>query len=152
MSVLAIEVTASLPETLWGWVAVVAGIVTTLGLILGFVIRTGRGHIDNKVKITMKDEIKESVDECVAPLVVSVNTLVAQRNEDLESRIVYREVVSDAVQRIVGLETTINNGLTHATEQTAKDVESMKIQLAEMHGWMKATHSETWDGSTERRS
>lgn len=140
------------PETAWGWVASLLAVVTIVSIIGGVIIRLGRGHVDNKIRVDMKDEIKGSVEECVAPLVVSVNTLVGYRQEDLALREANRKVVIEAINRIVGLETTINNGLTHLSEKTADDVEAMKVQLAEMHGWMKATHAESWDGSTERRT
>ena len=138
------------PETAWGWVASLLAVVTIVSIIGGVIIRLGRGHVDNKIRVDMKDEIKGSVEECVAPLVVSVNTLVGYREEDLALREANRRVVIEATNRIVGLETTINNGLTHLSEKTADDVEAMKVQLAEMHGWMKATHSKTWDGDDRR--
>lgn len=140
------------PETAWGWVASLLAVVTIVSIIGGVIIRLGRSHVDNKIRVDMKDEIKDSVAECVAPLVVSVNDLVGYRREDIAIRNSDRIALNEAVNRIVSLETTINNGLSHAAAQTAKDVEEMKIQLAEMHGWMKATHAESWDGSTERRT
>lgn len=132
---------AQLPETLWGWVAVIGGILGILSLTLGVVIRTGRGHIDRKIQVDMKDvkaEIKESVNDGIRPLSEKIDFLT-------EGRVQFGE-------RISSLESTINNGLTGKVEQTGSDVDEIKVQVAEMYGWMKATHGSTWDGQSERRT
>lgn len=129
-----LDIHAQLPTTLWGWVAVAGGIAGFLSLTLGLVIRTGRGHIDRKIQIDMKDmkaEIKETVDDAIRPLSEKIDHFG-------EGRIMFGE-------RIANLESTINNGLTHATEKTARDVDEIKIQVAQIHGWMKATHGPEWN-------
>jgi chromosome segregation ATPase len=138
------------PETAGGWVALLLAVVTIISIVGGVIVRLGRNHVDNRIRVDMKEEIKGSVEECVAPLVVSINTLVGYRREDMAARDSDRKAINEANSRIVSLESTINNGLTHATEKTASDVEAMKIQLAEMHGWMKATHNKNWDGEDRR--
>lgn len=139
MFISAIEISARLPETLWGWVAVLGGIAGFLSLILGFVIRTGRGHIDRKIQVDMKDvkaEIKDSIDDAIQPLADKIDTFG-------EGRVQFGE-------RLTKLESTINNGLTGKVGQTATDVEAMKVQVAEMYGWMKATHGTAWEGEERR--
>lgn len=135
----AIEISARLPETLWGWVAVIGGIAGILSLILGFVIRTGRGHIDRKIQVDMRDvkaEIRDTVDDAIQPLSDKIDSFG-------EGRIHFGE-------RLTSLEATINNGLTGKVGQTAKDVDEIKVQVAEMYGMMKLHFN--WDGSTERRT
>lgn len=51
-----------------------------------------------------------------------------------------------AIKRVENIETTINNGLSEKTKKTQADVEGMqeslgevREQVAEIHGWIKAT-------------
>jgi hypothetical protein len=136
---------ASLPETMWGWVAVIGTVVATTVIVGRVVIGLARAHINRRIELTMEDSTKEAVDECLKPIDVKIDGLVGDSKS--------------ALDRVGALEVTINNGLTHSTEQTMQDVESIKttiggmqIKLAEMYVWMKATHELAWDGSTERRT
>lgn len=134
-----LDFSARLPETLWGWVAVAGGVAGFLSLTLGLVIRTGRGHIDRKIQVDMKDvkaEIKDSIDDAIRPLA-----------DDIKS---FGEGRIEFGQRLTSLESTINNGLTSKANQTASDVDVIKVQVAEMYGMMKAHFN--WDGATERRT
>ena len=148
MFVLAME--ASLPTTLWGWVAVFGGVLTAIALVGGIIIVTAKTHINRRVDVKLEDKTKDTVEECLKPIEVKIDGLVEGQRKATD-------VSADAIGRISNLETTINNGLTHATAETRTKVGEMEVLLAEMHGWMKATHSPgaehaPWDGVIERRS
>ena len=142
-----------LPTTAGGWVALLGGILSALVIVVGAVVgivsllaRTGRAHINRRMDITMEDQVKETVEECLAPAITKLDVLASGREED-------RVEIKQTSSRVISLEATINNGLTHLSQKTADDVDEMKIQVAQMYGWMKATHGGVaWDGSTERRT
>lgn len=147
-------VSASLPETAWGWVATTGGVVAIILAIGGAIIATARGHINRRVDVKLEEKVseavKETVGKCMAPIVEKIDGIRINQYENAESQ-------AKALQRIEGLEVTINNGLTHATQKTSADVDDLKatvaavqMQVSEMHGWMQATHDKIWDGSDRR--
>ena len=150
MIVMGIE--AALPETLWGWLAVLVAALTVVAMVGAVIMRTARAHINRRIDVTLEDKTKDTVEECLKPIEVKIDGLRINQTESTTA-------ILKATKRVEVLEVTINNGLTHATEQTRQDVEelkavigSMQVQLAEMYVWMKATHTDPWDGTVERRT
>lgn len=149
MILFAVEATP--PTTLWGWVAVTAAVFTVLGMILGAVISIARAHIGSRVEKTCEETLDEELTKAMKPFEVKIDTFGRNLEESVRATM-------NGIKRIEALEVTINNGLTHATQKTtadvaalSDDVSTMKLQLAEIHGWLKATHT-PWDGQEERRS
>lgn len=144
-------VEASLPTTLWGWVAVAGVLGGLTGGILATLIRTARAHIGVRVDKTCEEVVQEELEDAMKPFEVKIDTFGRNLEESVRA-------IMDGNKRIEALEVTINNGLTHATHKTtadvaalSSDVSSMKLQLAEIHGWLKASHT-PWDGQEERRT
>ena len=143
--ILLVHIPAFWPDTFAGWVAVAVGvtiIATFVAGIVGGLIALNKEHIQREVKEVSKKEVREAVDDGIAPLVVAMDTLRYNREEDVSA-------ILGATDRIQELEVTINNGLTHATKQTRDDVEGLKVTvggmqilIAEIHGWMKATYGD----------
>ena len=145
-------ISANLPETLWGWVAVIGGVVAIILSVGGIVVATARAHInrrvDTKLEESVGEAVKESVEACMAPVIEKIDGIRINQRENSESQM-------RAMARIEKLEVTINNGLTSVSKKTNEDVEELKVsqsamqkQISEMHGWMKVIT--TWDG-TDRR-
>jgi len=135
--ILAVE--ATLPTTLWGWVAIAGVLGGLLGGTLGVFIRTGRAHIGRRVDLTCEEVVEGEVGKALRPIEVKIDTL----GVNMEANAL---ATAQGISRIEALEVTINNGLTHSTEDTKRDVEAlsetvnaMQLQLSEMHGWMKAS-------------
>jgi len=117
-----------LPDTLSGWFVVASSVTVVSSAIVGAIMF---------VMKKMLETLEAKIDG------IRINQ---QENTDATLR---------AVQRVQDLEVTINNGLTHRTQETMDDVAEIKAcqvklasQVAEIHGWMAAMQK--WDG-TDRR-
>lgn len=142
---------ATLPTSLWGWVAIIGVIVTVTSIVLTTIIALARAHINRRIELTLEEQVDESVDEALKPIEVKIDTLSRNAEEATLATM-------SGIRRIEALEVTINNGLTHATEKNNADIGAlatvvggMQLQLSEMHGWMKAQNA-AWDGATDRRA
>lgn len=114
-----------IPETLSGWAVLVASFAAVAGTIVSSIMF---------VMKKMLETLEAKLDG------VRLNQ---QENTDATLR---------AVERVHQLEITINNGLTHRTQQTADDVEEIKkcqqdlaTQMSEIHGWLKAMQQRDGD-------
>ena len=125
------------PCTVGGWGALVAAVVLTVGAVGGFVFRIGRYQISNEVDRSVHTEV---------PAVVAL--ALREVNAKLDGIRINQAELSAEMGRVRILETKIDNGITQKIALIEDRQDSLVVQIAEMHGWMQATHH--WNGDDRR--
>jgi hypothetical protein len=125
------------PETVGAWVGAILGLVLIVSALGGVMIGLGRNHIASAVARSVHTEV---------PAVVAL--ALREVNAKLDGIRINQAELSNEVGIVRRLEAKIENGLSSKVNSIEERQTVLVTQVAEMHGWMQATHQ--YDG-TDRR-
>jgi len=125
------------PETVGGWAALLLAIVTVMAVIGGVVVKLLTRNINGVVYREVHTEVPTVVAFCLREV-----------NAKLDGIRINQAELSAEVGRVRVLESKIDNGLSSKVEKIETRQTVLVEQVAEMHGWMQATHQ--YDGEDRR--
>jgi hypothetical protein len=125
------------PNSLGGWIAVVSGIALVASIIGGAIVAGVTRWIESKVDRSVHVEV---------PSVVAF--ALREVNAKLDGIRINQAELSAEMGRVRILETKIDNGLTSTVAIIEERQSELVVQVAEIHGWMKAARK--WNGDDRR--
>ena len=125
------------PETVGGWAALLLAIVTVMAVTGGVIVKLLTRNIDGTVYREVHTEVPAVVALCLREV-----------NAKLDGIRINQAELSAEVGRVRVLESKIDNGLSSKVEKIETRQTVLVEQVAEMHGWMQATHQ--YDGEDRR--